>query len=135
MTPATQLCNKKFKLLFSPGKKEYFEKEFYNKYLLRDFKFSLPTVHALYLQDISRLAERCRKLRIEIIGIETSLESDYPLTVKVFEDYTGKVYNSEWIDRCIDELKKENILKDFVIYINIPSDVFDILIAISVLQK
>lgn len=135
MTPATQLCNKKFKLLFAPEEKEFFEMEFYKNYLIRDFKFSLSTVHALYLQDIARLAERCKNLGIEIIGVETALESSYPLTVKVYEDFTGNIYRHEWIDRCIDELKKENILKDLVIYINIPDDVFDVLISKSFLQK
>ena len=128
MARTTQLCEKKFKLLFSPGKRELIESNFYNKYLIQGFNYSLPETKALYLNDVYQLAKRCKIFGVQIIGVETHVESNYPFTVKVFEDFTGNIYRHEWIDRCIDELKKESIIRDLLIYINIPDDVLDILI-------
>jgi hypothetical protein len=124
MTGTTQLAEKKLKLLVAPEQKERFEIDFYNTYLLQGFDFSNPETKTLYLHDLPRLAERCKKFGVQLIGVETHLESELPFVSKAFEEFVGVTYIDTWIRQCIEILRKQGILKDLEIYINIPENVF-----------
>lgn len=126
MAATTKLFEKQFLLFLGTGTKEKFERKFYYEILIKNYNFSIPQQKTIFLKDLQAVAKECDKWDIQIIGVETSMDSKYPLTTKVIEKHPDLPGNS-WIETCICEFNEMHVYQDLIVYIDIPENKIELL--------
>lgn len=87
------------------------EVEFRSEFLLA----GTPPIHwvcGLNRNEISLFAERCEIYNIKILGYEVSLESEHPLYILTYEDYSKEYVHSWWMfaEKYFESVGVENMI-------------------------
>lgn len=101
----------------------YKEVRFLHKYLLPG-TYTIQWNKGIQVNDIWLFAERCERFGVRFLGLETHIESPFPLHVHCYEDYELQ-YNSKWIPEAIRKLEIENVIQNIVPTISVPTEIID----------
>ncbi|HEX5002705.1 MAG TPA: hypothetical protein VFW78_09415 [Bacteroidia bacterium] len=75
-------------------------------------RFSITWNRGIQLKDLGLFAERCDSFDVRILGMETHLDSPYPLFIFCWEDFKDKT--NSWVSTVISELNAAAV-HDFII--------------------
>lgn len=93
-------------------------------------RFILPGVeiihwnHGLHVDDIPFFAARCHRFGGRMLGLETWLDSPYPLYTFTYQDYSES-YTNNWYETTITELKLVKVMDMVIPTVSIPQEVLE----------
>lgn len=118
----TKLAEKKLKLIL-PGPREKLESEFLKHYIISASP-ELKWEHGLDRADALEYCRRCNEFGVEILGIEISQDSPYPIYSFCQEDYCQE-YNWEWVKQPLLELERLSIDGWIIPVANVPNHLLE----------
>ena len=117
----TKLALKKLALIL-PGYREKQEAKFLWHYIIACAP-PLNWNHGLNRREAQEYCRRCNEFDVEILGIEISQDSPYPINVFAFEDYKMEKYSWSWIRMPLEELETIGIDSFIVPVVNVPDEI------------
>lgn len=118
----TEHALKRFDLIMSNPYAQQ-EVKFMHEYLLPG-TYTINWSLGIQVRDIILFAQRCDRFGVRFLGMETHLESPYPLYIFSYEDHESN-YNSKWIPAAIKNLLNENVTKNMVPTISVSSELIE----------
>ena len=117
----TELAKKKLGMLFGG---EHEKKEWYFlKLFIYTNNLSLKG-NGLLINQLESFCKKCDSFGIQVLGFETSYESDFGLHTVCFEEYHDK-YKEGWWKQAIQYFKSNNIDKEIYPVVNIDKVILD----------
>ncbi len=99
------------------------EVKFMHQYLLPG-AYTIQWSLGIQVRDIMLFSERCERFDVRFLGMETHIDSPYPLHIYSYEDY-GPEYNSFWITDAIRKLERDNVAQNIIPTISVSSEIIN----------
>ena len=99
------------------------EFHFIHRYLLPGTK-TIQWNHGIRIDDIPLFASRCHNFGGQMLGLETWLDSPYPLYTFTYQDYSES-YTNNWYESSITALKLVKVMDMVIPTVSIPQEVLE----------
>lgn len=116
----TRLFDKKLSNFVQENEIRHLENYILREILWAGFVSSLPGLFGLFTKDLPEFVRRCDKNMVQIIGIETHMDGEYPFHVWCIEEYGEALKGNSWTYECLINIAAAHVERDLVIYIDIP---------------